>query len=95
MVSLQFEGLDSDNDAPSDSLLEKFQQHSSCWTSRLNNLRLMVQPYVCFCGLKAWLSIFELPELELGFARLIAWLNQFEGWRKSDRAAVSRAFSSA
>jgi hypothetical protein len=31
MVSLQFEGLDSDNDAPSDSLLEKFQQLLDQW----------------------------------------------------------------
>lgn len=100
MVSLQFGGLSSDNDSPGDPLLEKFQEHScwqrsSSWTSRLHNLRLIVQPYVCFWWLKAWLSIFELPELEAGFSRLIVVLNQFIGWRKCDHLAPSSTFSSA
>ncbi|HTL88213.1 MAG TPA: hypothetical protein VL134_02355, partial [Leptolyngbya sp.] len=100
LVSLQFGGLSSDNNFSSDPLLEKFQEHScwqrsSSWTSRLHNLRLVVQPYVCFCWLKAWLSIFELPELECGFSQLIAVLNQFEGWRKFNHFSPSRAFSSA
>lgn len=62
MVSLQFQGLDSNRDVMTEPLLEKFQAHfywqsSSSWTSRLHNLQLLIQPFVFFCLLKSWLSV--------------------------------------
>lgn len=100
MVSLQFYGLSSDNDALEEPLLKKLREHScwqssSNWTSRFRNLQLLIQPYICFCLLKSWLAVFEIPQLEIGFSRLIAILNQFLGWQNHDRFAESDYFSSA
>ena len=37
------------------------------WKSTLNNLRLLIQPYIFFNLLKPWLLIFEIPHLKFGF----------------------------
>ena len=95
MVSLQFYGLSSDNDAIEEPLLKKLRAHSywqssSSWTSRFHNLQMLIQPYICFCLLKSWLAVFEIPQLERGFSRLIAILNQFLGWQNHDLLAESK-----
>lgn len=62
MVGLQFQGLNSERDlidSVDQTLLDRLRQHpgwseSMSWTSRLHNLQLIVQPYVCFCFLKGW-----------------------------------------
>lgn len=100
MVSLQFYGLDSDGDVSEEPLLDKFREHSCwqssrCWTSRLHNLQLIIQPFMCFCLLKSWLTVFEIPQLERGFSRLIAMLNQFLGWKIQPHDTNNHYFSSA
>lgn len=100
MVSLQFEGLGSGNAASEEPLLDKFRAHScwqssSSWTSRFHNLQLIIQPYICFCLLKSWLSVFEIPQLERGFSRLITILNQFLGWQYHEPLTERSYFSSA
>ena len=100
MVSLQFNGLDSNDDLSPDLLLEKFQEHScwqssKCWTSRLHNLQLIIAPFIYCCLLKPWLKVFEIPHLKQGFSRLIAVLNQFLGWQLNQQHADSSFFSSA
>ena len=100
MVSLQFSGLNSGNAAPQEPLIEKFRTHacwhsSYSWTSRFHNLQLLIQPYVYFCLLKPWLSVFAVPLLEQGFSYLIRMLNQFSGWQHRIAPSQNSSFSSA
>lgn len=62
---------------------EKFQQHGGWdekkgWKNLLNNLRLILQPFLSFNLIKRWLEVFPIPQLSLGFPRLIALMNQFD-----------------
>jgi SRSO17 transposase len=50
------------------------------WKNTLNNLRLVIQPYVYYCLLYGWLEVFDLPFLKGGFTRLIAYMNEFTGY---------------
>ncbi|YCO47449.1 hypothetical protein KV190_04315 [Thermosynechococcus sp. FA-CM-4201] len=47
------------------------------WQNLLNNLRLMIQPLICFNGLKRWLGIFPMPSLQFGFAQITHQMNAF------------------
>ena len=47
------------------NLLTRLQQHpdwqeSKGWKLRLNNVQLLVQPFIFFCLTKPWLSLFEI-----------------------------------
>lgn len=61
---------------------KQFTQH--CWWNNqrgwkhlLNNLRLIIQPLICFNWLKRWLAVFPIPPLQLGFEQLMHKMNQF------------------
>lgn len=104
MVTLQLGGLDSgDNHHRSQEqseLINKFSQHAwwnqvQGWKHRLNNLQLIIQPYVYFCLIKPWLKVFEIPPLKLGFSRLIAIMNEFQGWLPVKEQLTDLLFSSA
>ena len=79
MVSLHSDSLNQ-------SLLtipHKFQSHKSWdenkgWKNLLNNLRLILQPFVCFNLIKQELKVFPIPQLSLGLTRLISIMNQFD-----------------
>lgn len=67
---------------PADSPTECFQEHrwrdsSQEWKNTLNNLRLILQPYVFHCLLLPWLLLFDIPGLRTGFAELIGSMNLF------------------
>ncbi len=50
------------------------------WKSHLNNLRLLLQPYVCACLLLPWLHLVPLPHgqaVQTGFAALGSLVNTF------------------
>jgi SRSO17 transposase len=47
------------------------------WKNLLNNLRLVLEPWIAFNRLKRWLGVFQLPGLVRGFARLIEHMQQF------------------
>lgn len=49
------------------------------WKNLLNNLRLVLQPFVLFNLIRPWLKVFPIPTLSLGFSRLIALMNYFHG----------------
>ena len=60
---------------------ETFQNHESWerekgWKSLLNNMQLILQPYIYFNFISQWLNIFPIPQLTLGFPRLIAKINE-------------------
>jgi hypothetical protein len=45
------------------------------WKNILNNLRLILQPYVFHCLLLPWLLLFDIPGLREGFLQLIGSMN--------------------
>ncbi len=47
------------------------------WKNWLNNLRLISLPFFCFNLIRPWLKVFPIPQLSLGFPRLIARMNFF------------------
>ena len=49
------------------------------WKSLLNNLRLVMQPFLFFNLLKPWLQVFPTPRLSLGFPELIVIMDQLRG----------------
>ena len=52
-------------------------EHQSGWKNLLNNLRLIIQPVICFNWLKRWLTVFPIPALDAGFEDLMRRMNQF------------------
>jgi SRSO17 transposase len=61
---------------------QQFAQHpwwnnQSGWKHLLNNLRLIIQPLICFNWLKRWLEVFPIASLEAGFEQLMHHMNQF------------------
>ena len=104
MVSLQFEGWEKSKNiqqkSPDKDLLLKFCQHPwwnhiSGWNHRLNNLRLLLQPYVFYCLLKPWIELFNNRYLQLGFQWLIQIMNEFIGFIFQDSQFEAQYFSSA
>ena len=47
------------------------------WKNLLNNLRLILEPWIACNRLKRWLAVFEIPALRQGFAQLIEQRQQF------------------
>ncbi len=65
------------------SIPEQFQRHEFWdfkvgWKNHLNNLYLILQPFLCFSLIKRWLKVFPIPQLSLGFPRLISIMNLFD-----------------
>lgn len=61
---------------------QQFAQHpwwnnQSGWKNVLNNLRLVIQPFICFNWLKRWLEVFPVTSLEAGFEQLMHQMHQF------------------
>ncbi len=87
MVSLHAEvlnNLEQGVNKPIDLLIAKFPEHDwwdkgSGWKNLLNNLRLVIQPFIFFNLLKPWLRVFPIPHLSIGFFTLIALMNRRQG----------------
>jgi SRSO17 transposase len=47
------------------------------WKSALNNLRLIIQPYIFWCSILPWLKVFPVPGMKRGFFKLIEIMNGF------------------
>ena len=47
------------------------------WKSALNNLRLIIQPYILYCLIQPWLTVFCIPGLKRCFLKLIEFMNNF------------------
>ncbi len=78
----------------------KFSEHT-WWDENkgcqniLNNLRLIIQPFILFNLLKPWFKVFPIPQLTLGFPRLISLMNQFASRIPMPDKEASFYFSSA
>jgi SRSO17 transposase len=75
------QNLDTAN-IPNKQSQERFAEHPEWdrgkgWKNLLNNLRLISQPFICFNLILPWLKVFPIPQLSLGFPRLIALMNFF------------------
>jgi len=88
LVSLHSTSLYTKSDFQEDNKLsvvvKKFSRHpwwdeGTGWKNLLNNLRLVLQPFVLFNLIRPWLKVFPIPALSLGFSRLIALMNYFHG----------------
>jgi hypothetical protein len=60
----------------------KFKQHPYWesginWKSALNNLRLIIQPYIFWHLIEPWLRVFPIPGMKRGFFKLIEIMNDF------------------
>jgi SRSO17 transposase len=65
------------------------------WKNLLNNLRLIVQPFVASQLMQFWLKVFPIPELSVGLNRLIAFMNRFPGAIPLADASADFHFSSS
>ena len=88
LVSFQYPALQTSpqesepEDAHEATPVDHFSQHpwwdpGQGWKNTLNNLRLVLQPYVCSCLLLPWLLVFDIPYLRTGFAELTGIMNLF------------------
>lgn len=72
----------AENSSISPSPIEQLSQHpwwelGTNWKSALNNLRLIIQPYVFWCLIELWLRVFPIPGMKRGFFKLIGIMNGF------------------
>lgn len=87
LVSLQSSVVGQEDDAsershpptvttPPDRFAEhRWWDSGQGWKNILNNLRLMLQPYIFSCLLVPWLLLFDIPGLRAGFPQLIGIMN--------------------
>jgi SRSO17 transposase len=45
------------------------------WKQTLNNLRLLLHPFLALCLILPWLTVFTIPHLEFGLTHLISCIN--------------------
>ena len=55
--------------------IERWWDFGQGWKHILNNLRLILQPYVFYCLLLPWLLLFDIPGFRAGFSQLIDIMN--------------------
>lgn len=71
LVSLPSESLSSfPPDAPSPLASHLGWDPAKGWKNILNNLCLVIQPFVLFHLIYPWLTVFPIPELSWGFSQL-------------------------
>lgn len=79
------ESCNEQSSSPISTEPENFSNHkwwdfNLGWKSTLNNLRLVIQPYIFGNLIKPWLIVFLNPKLQSGFQKLIEIMNQFQGY---------------
>ena len=55
--------------------LHPWWNNGNGWNSILNNLRLIIQPFVLFNLIKPWLKVYTIPQLSEGFFKLQTIVN--------------------
>jgi SRSO17 transposase len=81
LVSLQapsfMPAAPADSAPPAPALQPPAWTDDASWKHRLNNLRLLLRPFVCACLLLPWLHLYPLPHLTAGLADLCALMNTY------------------
>lgn len=73
--STEGEGAEGRVDAP---FVHHYRWESgTTWKSALNNLRLLLQPYLCWGALAWWLDVFTIPGLKRGLFKLMHKIDCF------------------
>jgi SRSO17 transposase len=73
MVSLHSESLcPSPPDSQSTFASHPWWDNGKGWKNILNNLRLVIQPFILFNLIYPWLTVFPIPQLSSGFSKLQA-----------------------
>jgi hypothetical protein len=80
LVSLQSPDLAQPEAEPDEALTTPVEahpqwDHGQGWKPQLNNLRLVLQPFICTCLLLPWLHLVPLPQLHDGLRELSALMN--------------------
>lgn len=52
-------------------------ESGTTWKSALNNLRLIIQPYIFYCLIQQELTVFNIPGMRRCFLKLIEFVNDF------------------
>lgn len=84
----------AESSSSSPNPIEKFSQHpwwesGTNWKSALNNLRLIIQPYIFWCLIQPWLKVFPIPGMKRGFFKLIELMNSFPASSPEQHAIAS------
>lgn len=88
MVALHTPPMRPENTVPPEldtsPVVSAFTQHcewnsGTGWKTWLNNLRLILLPWVSANRLRPWLNVFSIPKLEQGFETLVSLMNLFQG----------------
>ncbi|WP_420870911.1 hypothetical protein [Gloeocapsopsis dulcis] len=88
MISLHAQVLNYNSEQGVNKLIDpvvaRFPEHDwwnegSGWKNLLNNLRLVIQPFIFFNLLKPWLRVFPISHLSLGFFTLMTLMNRRQG----------------
>lgn len=56
---------------------QAYWESGTNWKSALNNLRLIIQPFIFWYLIQPWLQVFPIPGLKRGFFKLIEIMNDF------------------
>jgi hypothetical protein len=54
-----------------------YWEAGTTWKSALNNLRLVIQPFIFYCLIQLWLHVFNIPGMKRCFLKLIDLMNDF------------------
>ena len=70
-------------ESDSTSIREEFSQHleweqGANWKSALNNLILIIHPYIFWCLIEPWLKVFQISGLREKFLKLIEIMDSFQ-----------------
>jgi len=82
MISMQapvFRSVDAQDSDPDASVYRRhpWWDSGAGWKNILNNIRLIIQPYIFCCLLTPWLSVFDIPHLQESFGVLTSAMNSF------------------
>lgn len=71
----------SEISSPSSNIYQYSQhpywQSGTTWKSALNNLRLIIQPFIFYCLIQLWLKVINIPGMRRCFLQLINFMNNF------------------
>ncbi len=70
----------SDSAEPLDFSRHQWWDFKLGWKSTLNNVRLIIQPYIFWNLIKPWVTIFFNTNLQLGFQKIMGIMNLFLGY---------------
>ncbi|MBD2773720.1 IS701 family transposase [Iningainema tapete] len=78
--SFSHQSSESNNVEPSGFSKHEWWDYKKGWKSTLNNIRLVIQPYIFWNLIKPWLTVFINENLQVGFEKILEIMNCFPGY---------------